>query len=124
MNLERYFHLERECQLVTRQMAVADAPAFAKLIEHCNAVIEKARAIFHGFDLPTPEWCGVRYLGYPAVSHGSNRKKKLLMKMKITIDEIDRLTSGRNSRRVLNIPRRRFSGVIFFLIQQPIYFRN
>jgi hypothetical protein len=50
--------------------------------------------------------------------------KNLLMKMKNTIDEIDRLTTGRNSRRVLDIPRRRFSGVIFFLIQQPIYFRN
>jgi len=60
MNLARYFHLEREFQLVTRQIAVADVPALAKLIEHRDAVTEKARAILQRFDLPTPEWCGLR----------------------------------------------------------------
>jgi hypothetical protein len=60
MNLARYFHLEREFQLVTRQMVVADAVALAKLMEHRNTLIEKARAILQMFDLPVPEWCGSR----------------------------------------------------------------
>jgi hypothetical protein len=71
VNLERYFRLERECQLLNRMIAAAEGTVEAGLIDHRSLIIVKAREILQQFDLPAPDWCAAAQPNDLAISRAS-----------------------------------------------------
>jgi hypothetical protein len=59
MNMERFFQLERQFQLVSRMIAAADGDMEAELIGHRSSITGEAREIMQHYDFPAPDWCNI-----------------------------------------------------------------